>query len=192
VGPIADSGYTAVLRPKNRGASTPPAKLRQNQQNVSRRTERVASVIRRVLAEAIQHELHDPRIERMTSITRVEVSPDMSVAKVFVSVMAKEARRKLTVEALQHAAGRLRSRLGEELRVRSLPAVVFRLDESLHRGFETLQLLDASLEQDGITQTEDDDGQDAWAESQSETAAADVDAAGDAPHNTKSDEEPAR
>lgn len=110
---------------------------------MSRRTERIASLIRTILAEAIQRRLSDPRIPAITSITRVEVSQDLSVAKVFVSVLApSEARRKLAHRALQQAAGHLRRLLGQELALRTLPHLVFKLDDSLRKGFETVQLID--------------------------------------------------
>jgi len=108
----------------------------------SRRVERVSSLIRRVLAEAIQTRLHDPRIPTITSITRVEVSADFSVARVYVSVLDTLPRQKLCVQALQSSAGFLRRLLGRQLRLRTLPVLDFRLDDSLKRGFETCQILD--------------------------------------------------
>jgi len=116
---------------------------------VSRRTERVASLIRAILAEAIRNRLSDPRIEPLTSITRVEVSADLSLAHVYVSVMAEEARRKLSVEALRHAAGRLRSMVAQEVTLRQTPQLDFRLDESVQRSFETVQRLDRMMEELG-------------------------------------------
>jgi ribosome-binding factor A len=112
---------------------------------VSRRTERIASLIRSILAEAIQSRLSDPRIEPLTSVTRVEVSADLSVAHVYVSVMAEDARRELSVSALQHAAGWLRSVLAQEATLRQTPQLDFRLDESVRRSFETVQQLDEMM-----------------------------------------------
>jgi ribosome-binding factor A len=109
---------------------------------VSRRQERVASLIRTILGEALQAELNDPRIPPITSITRVEVAADFSVAHVYVSVMAPEARRTLALTALQGSAGHLRWLLGRQMRLRKLPALDFRLDESLRLGFETVQVID--------------------------------------------------
>lgn len=112
---------------------------------MSRRTDRVASLIRDLVADGIRDELSDPRIEPMTSITRVEVSPDMSVAKIHVSVMAREAKRELTVEALQHAAGRLRSFIAPELSMRTAPRLMFYLDDSLRRSSQTMAAIDEAL-----------------------------------------------
>jgi ribosome-binding factor A len=114
---------------------------------VSRRTERVASLIRSILAEAIQNRLSDPRIEPLTSITRVEVSADLSVAHVYVSVMAEAPRRKLSVSALRCAAGRLRSVVAQEVTLRQTPQLDFRLDDSVQRSFETVQQLDRIMQE---------------------------------------------
>jgi ribosome-binding factor A len=117
--------------------------------NVSRRTEKVASLIRTVIAEAIQTRLADPRIPTITSITRVVVSDDFSVARIFVSVMAPEAQRNLCLTALRSAATMLRRILAPELQLRKIPLLVFELDESLRKGLETLEVIDAAMRELG-------------------------------------------
>ncbi|MCK4340393.1 MAG: 30S ribosome-binding factor RbfA [Phycisphaerae bacterium] len=120
-----------------------------------RRTERVSSLIRTIIAEAIQTRLSDPRIPPITSITRVEVSADFSVARVFVSVLATdvedEARRKikreLCLSALRSASGYLRRLLGRELTLRKTPVLDFQLDESVQGSIETIQLIDRVMEE---------------------------------------------
>ena len=116
---------------------------------MSRRTERVASLIRTIVAEAIQSRLSDPRIEPLTSITRVEVSADLSVAHVYVSVMAEAVRRELSVRALRHASGRLRSLVAREVSLRQVPELDFRLDESVQQSFRTVQQIDGLMEELG-------------------------------------------
>ncbi len=112
---------------------------------MSRRTERVGNLIRNVLAEHVPHRLHDPRIEPLTTITRVEVSEDLSLARVHVSVMAPPTRQRLTVEALQHAAGRLRRIVGRQVRLRKIPTLVFELDDSVRKAFETVRAIDQAM-----------------------------------------------
>lgn len=112
---------------------------------MSRRTERVGNLIRSVLAEHVPHRLHDPRIEPLTTITRVEVSEDLSLARVHVSVMAAPGRQRLTVEALQHAAGRLRRIVGGQVRLRKIPTLVFELDDSVRKAFETVRAIDQAM-----------------------------------------------
>ena len=109
---------------------------------MSRRTERIASLIRDLVADAIRNDLSDPRIEPMTSITRVEISPDLSIARIYVSVMAREARKQLTLVGLRSACGRMRSLIAPELTLRQAPRIEFHLDESLQRSMETLELID--------------------------------------------------
>lgn len=116
---------------------------------MSRRTERIGALIRSLLAEAIQHRLNDPRIPPITSITRVEVSEDLAIARVHVSVLAAEAQRRLCVDALGSAAGHLRRMIGRQLTLRKVPLLEFRLDESLRRSFETVQTIDRVMRELG-------------------------------------------
>lgn len=110
-----------------------------------RRVQRVAHVIRAIVAEAIQTRISDPRVERLTSITRVEVSPDLSVAHVHVSVMAAPARQRLTLMALERAAGRMRSLVGAQIALRQAPTIRFHLDTALQKGLKTIAILDGLM-----------------------------------------------
>ena len=120
---------------------------------MSRRTERVANLIRNIIADAIRNRLSDPRIEPLTSITRVDVSPDFGIARVNVSVMATPAKQELCLRALQHAAGRLRGYVAEGLTLRTIPRIVFHLDHSIQRGLETLRVIDTVMAE-GRSETE--------------------------------------
>jgi ribosome-binding factor A len=117
--------------------------------HVSRRTERVGSLIRSIVAQALQTRLADPRIPTITSITRVEVSDDFAVARVFVSVMAPETQRRLCLAALRSASGLFRRLLAPELHLRKIPALDFRLDEALRHSFETLEVIDRAMRELG-------------------------------------------
>lgn len=116
---------------------------------MSRRTERVGSLIREIIAEAIQNRLSDPRIPPITSITRIQVSEDFSAACVYVSVMAPEAQRRLCLAALRSASGLLRRLLAPELRLRKVPWLNFRLDDSVRRSFETVTAIDGAMRELG-------------------------------------------
>ncbi|MDX2198241.1 MAG: 30S ribosome-binding factor RbfA [Phycisphaerae bacterium] len=131
---------------------------------MTRRQERVASLIRRILAEELQRRIVDPRLERMTSITRVEMSPDLSVAKIFVSVMSTAARQKLSLQALRSAAGRLRHAVGEQFQARVVPELIFKLDDSLQRAAETNALIERSLADSPAKPPREDGGVDALAD----------------------------
>ena len=76
---------------------------------MSRRTEKAASVIQRVIADAILHELHDPRISTLTSVTQVKLTGDFKYADVWVSVLGTEGPQRAALAGLQPAHGSLPS-----------------------------------------------------------------------------------
>lgn len=76
----------------------------------------------------------DPRVPPMAAVTDVEVSGDLRHAKVFVSFFGPEEQRDACVEALNHAAGFIHKKLGERLRMRTIPRPVFHSDNSIERG----------------------------------------------------------
>ena len=108
---------------------------------MSRRTERVASTIQQELALIILRELNDPRLTGLPTITRVKVSPDLSQADVFVTVMGTEGQKAAALNALRHAAGLMRTRLTKEMTLRVAPFLKFYLDEDLAKELELLETL---------------------------------------------------
>lgn len=99
------------------------------------RNQRVGDFLQQELALLIQRELGDPRV-RMVSVTAVEVSRDLSHAKVFFTQLGvddAEAARE-TAEVLNKAAGFLRSELARGATMRTVPRLHFRFDESVGRG----------------------------------------------------------
>lgn len=107
---------------------------------MSRRTERVAEQIRHEISRIILAELSDPRIGFVT-LTRVEVSPDFSLAKVFVSVLETEGRQRSTLEALNSARRRIQNVLSESLKLRRTPALLFQLDQGIKHSIHISSLL---------------------------------------------------
>ncbi|MFC1544226.1 30S ribosome-binding factor RbfA [Gemmatimonadota bacterium] len=103
------------------------------------RTDRLNDEVRRVLAGVMETEIRDPRVGFVT-VTEVEISRDLAVAKVYVT-MAETEDPEDTMAGLQSAAGYLRKRLGEELRLRTVPEIRFLHDDSVDRGFRMDALL---------------------------------------------------
>ncbi len=108
---------------------------------MSRRTERAASVIQQELAQIILRELNDPRLMGMPSITRVKVSPDMSIADVFVTIMGTPGQQNAALNALRHSAGLMRTRLTKAMTLRVAPYLKFHIDEDLKKELAVLDLL---------------------------------------------------
>jgi ribosome-binding factor A len=104
------------------------------------RRERVAEQIREVLSDIVQHELNDPRMGWVT-ITRVEMSPDLSSAKVFVSIYGPEREQTASLKVLEHALGFIRAELGRRIRLRQTPELHFRPDDSIQQSQRIHDLL---------------------------------------------------
>jgi ribosome-binding factor A len=107
---------------------------------MSDRMRRVNESLQRVLADALP-ELKDPRIGFVT-VTGVETSPDLRQARVYVSVLGGERKRKQTLEGLAAAHGVLQSRIGRELRLKRTPQLTFEYDPSVERGVRMTRLID--------------------------------------------------
>jgi len=109
---------------------------------VSRRTERIGEQIRAELARLLHEEITDPRIGFVT-LTRVDVAPDLSNARVYWSEVRSEDGGDLSSSeaGLESAAGYLRHRLAQILEVKRIPELRFRFDASLSSGEATLLLL---------------------------------------------------
>lgn len=102
----------------------------------------IGSTIQKELAAIMQRELHDPRLERIVSITRVKVSADLTVADVYVTVMGTPGQATAALHALRHSAGMMRTKLTKSLTLRVAPFIKFHLDEDLKKELQVLDLLD--------------------------------------------------
>lgn len=111
-----------------------------------KRSDRVAGSLRRELAQIIQMELKDPQVG-FIGLSDVEVTRDLSHAKVFVTVFEPE-KAESSIKALNKASGYLRKRLGQEMRIRSVPELHFLHDASVETGHRIDSLIDSALSAD--------------------------------------------
>lgn len=121
-----------------------------------KRSERVAGSLRRELAKLIQLEIKDPEVG-FVSLSDVEVTRDLSHAKVFITVFESE-KAASSLKALQRAAGFLRKRLGQEMRIRSVPELHFHHDASVETGLRMDGLIDAAVASDREHEDDEDHG----------------------------------
>lgn len=105
---------------------------------MGRRAERLAEEIREQVARMIASDLKDPRIGFVT-VTDVEVADDLRNAKVFVSVLGED--RAATLKGLESAGAFIRSELGKRMRMKFVPELIFRYDDSAERGAHIMELL---------------------------------------------------
>jgi ribosome-binding factor A len=107
---------------------------------MSERMRRVNEAVKEVVSEGLG-ELKDPRIGFVT-VTGVETSSDLRHARVFVSVLGSEAKRRKTLAGLEAAHGVLQARLARELRLKRTPQLAFEYDPTVERGVRMTQLID--------------------------------------------------
>ncbi|WP_271409231.1 30S ribosome-binding factor RbfA [Pseudomonas sp. Q1-7] len=123
------------------------------------RTQRIGDQMQRELALLIQREIKDPRLGLVT-ITAVDVSRDLSHAKVFITVMGQDdnvEKVQLNLDILQDAAGFLRMQLGKAMKLRSVPQLHFHYDASIRRGAELSALIERAVAEDRKHQGSDEE-----------------------------------
>ena len=105
------------------------------------RPERVGHLMQHEIADILVNKLRDPRLGALVSVTDVEVTSDLSFARVFVSVLAQGEDRDRLLAGLQNAAGFVRRELAPRLGLREVPELRFLLDTSIDRGARVDDLL---------------------------------------------------
>lgn len=108
----------------------------------SRRVDRVAELIKREVSQMLLNGIKDDRVGvGMVSITDVDVSGDLQHAKIYVSIYGSDDAREQTMAGLKSATGYVRRELGQRIRLRRTPEVVFHEDRSIERGTRVLSLI---------------------------------------------------
>ena len=115
---------------------------------MTRRTDRLGEQFREEISKLIQKGLKDPRVTPLTSITRVDITEDLSYAKALVSVMGSDKEKRDSVIGLNNSAGFIRGVLGKALKIRKIPELNFVLDENLEHAMHIEGIL-AELKQKG-------------------------------------------
>ncbi|MBA4602088.1 30S ribosome-binding factor RbfA [Thermoactinomyces mirandus] len=104
------------------------------------RVSRVGEQIKKVLSRIIQQEIKDPRIGFVT-VTGVEMSGDLQIAKVYVSILGSSEQKQQTWQGLEKAKGFIRSELGHRIQLRHVPELIFVADQSLEYSENINRLL---------------------------------------------------
>jgi ribosome-binding factor A len=109
----------------------------------SGRPQKLGDLIQREVSDLIRLEVRDPRVGMIT-ITSVDVSPDMTHAKIYFTVLEKDKLQD-TLEGLKRSAGFLRAQLAKRVQMYTTPELRFVYDESVERGDRLSRLIDAAL-----------------------------------------------
>lgn len=118
---------------------------------MTHRVARASVTIQRELGPLISTHLKDPRLHGLVSVTRVELAPDLSTARVYVSTLGgpgDEKALELTVEALRSAAGHLAHELESRIKIRRMPRLIFMADDRITLGEDMSETIDRVIEED--------------------------------------------
>jgi ribosome-binding factor A len=118
---------------------------------MTRRLERINSLIREEISELLRRDVKDPRLSSFLAITEVITSPDLRQAVVYVSYFGTSEEKHNTIDALTAASGFLHHELTKRLKMRHVPDLSFQWDDSIERGDRLLRLIDqVSAEKDDV------------------------------------------
>lgn len=126
----------------------------------SRRVERFNENLKREITALVRSEVRDPRVG-MATVTAVESSADLSVARVYISVLGDEEEKEESLRGLRAAAPFIRTELGRRLHVRRVPELRFELDRSLDYAMKIDRLLDEALAERETTESSRDEDSEA-------------------------------
>ncbi len=109
--------------------------------NKFKRSDRVSNQIHRIISNIIKNEMRDSRVD-MVTVTGVELTRNLKNARIYVSVLCDENDVEESVAALNNASNFIRSRLGESIALKNIPAIKFYYDSSIVDGMRMDKLLD--------------------------------------------------
>jgi len=104
-----------------------------------KRSQRVSDLIREEIADIIMNKIKDPRLGFIT-VTGVKITEDLKIATIYISIL-KEEEKETAMEILNSAKGFIRTELSRRVRMKFIPALTFRIDESLEYGTRIEKLL---------------------------------------------------
>lgn len=106
---------------------------------------RINEEVKKEVSNLIQNEVKDPRLTAMISVTEVEVTRDLSFAKIYVSIFANSQEEKEeNLKALKGASSFIRREVGRRVKLRAVPQIIFELDESIDYGMKIDALIERS------------------------------------------------
>jgi ribosome-binding factor A len=103
------------------------------------RQKKVAAQIQRITATVLQREVSDPRVDGLVTVTKVEISPDLREAKVFLSVLGGKKTPQTVIEGIKAAGRHIQGAVAKDLAMRFAPRLTYVLDETLKKQAEILK-----------------------------------------------------
>lgn len=114
---------------------------------VKQRVDRLNSLLREVISDVIRREIRNPKIPQLLSVTHVEITKDLSFAKVFISFIGDTINADEAIKALQSASGFIATAASKQVIMRTFPSLKFLWDNSVDKQMRIEQLLSTISEE---------------------------------------------
>ncbi|MGF0040463.1 30S ribosome-binding factor RbfA [Peptoniphilaceae bacterium SGI.131] len=113
-----------------------------------KRTKRIEAEMKKEISLLMANEIKDPRLSAMASITAIELTNDLSQAKIFISVLGDREDKENSLAGLESSKGFIKKELGSRLKLRHIPDLIFKLDETIEHGLYMDKLIDEVIKRD--------------------------------------------
>ncbi len=100
------------------------------------RVNRLNEEMKKAVSSIIRNDLRNPDISPLSSVVMVDVTRDLSYATVYISVLGDKNEKENTIKALEKSAGYVRRKIGQQIKTRHTPEIIFKLDESIEKGID--------------------------------------------------------
>lgn len=123
----------------------------------NKRLNRISGEVKKVVSELLANGIKDPRIKPMTTVNRVEVTRDLSFAKIYISVLGDKDEKESSIKGLESAKGFIRSEIGSRIDLRYAPEPLFYLDESIEQAIHMSKLIEQVNKEDDLKRENTDE-----------------------------------
>lgn len=106
------------------------------------RLTRINEEIRKEVSSIIGTQLKDPRVNTMTTVVKVDTTPDLKYCKLYISVLGDEESQKNTLEGLKKSTGFIRNELARRINLRNTPELTFVVDQSIEYSINMFKIID--------------------------------------------------
>lgn len=114
---------------------------------MSVRQQKVAAQVKRIVSTLLTHEVQDPRVGGLLTVTKVEITPDLEIARVFISVLGQKGPLTTVMHGIESARGHIQKAVADALPIRRAPHLEFVLDDSIKKEAEMLRKIDEVMKE---------------------------------------------
>lgn len=123
------------------------------------RMTRINDEILKELSQILRSEIKDPRVEVMTSVLRVDTTPDLKYCKAYISVLGNDDEKASVMKGLKNATGFIRRLLAQRVNLRNTPELIFKLDDSVEYSIRMSKLIDEISKNNSSSSGDDEDNE---------------------------------